>query len=144
MFVRPDEGRLLRWTFGVATPRGHHDVGKSREGDGDEELEIFGMRPSKRSRRTGWTPGEEPWLWDVGRVPNLFGKHQTLAGETLQGAHQLGGGKPHREEVARSLAGQNWPRASATVAVPRRSIFVLAVTVADVAPPAGSRREAHL
>src|ERR1700674_3283409 len=46
--------------------------------------------------------------------------------------------------MASALTGQDRPRATPTAAIPGRSVFVLAIEVTCVTPPARTRREAHL
>src|ERR1700686_1079771 len=81
---------------------------------------------------------------DVRAVPDLFRKHQTLTGKSLERADELGCGETHGKKVARALAGQDGPRAAAPAAVPGRPVLVLAVTVTDVTAPAWAGREADL
>jgi len=136
MSMRPHERRLLRWAFGVAPARGHHDVGETGQRDRDEQLEVLGVRPAKRRSRSVWTPELEAPLRNVPAVPDLFRDHQPLAGETFDGANQLRRRQTHREKVAGAFAGQDRPRPADAAPVPRSPILVLAVPIADVAAPA--------
>src|ERR1700681_4683101 len=96
------------------------------------------MRPAEWRRRTSRPAEKQASLGDVGRIPDLFGKHEPLAGETFERADKLGRRQSHRKKVASSFAGQNGPWPSNAAAVPRRSILMLAVSITDVTTPAGA------
>ncbi len=142
--MRPHECRLLRRTFGVAAAGRHHDVREPGEGNGDQQLEVLRVSPAKWRGGSIWPAETQSPAGNVRPVPDLFRNHQSLPGETFDGADQLSCRQSHREEVTRALAGQNRPRPPAAAAVPRRSILVLAVAITDVPPPAGARGQADL
>src|SRR5258708_24334200 len=85
---------------------------------------------------------DEPPARCVGAIPHLLREHQARARETLQRTDHLGGGQAHREEVPRAFAGEHGPRAAFASPVPRRSVVVLAIAVADIAAPRGAGGQA--
>src|SRR5256885_5930302 len=129
MLVRPDEGGLQRGSLRVTPPGRHHDVRKTRKRDGDEQLEIFSVRPAERASRPVRPAELKPSARHIWPVPQLLREREPLPGEPFQRANQLGCGQPHRERMTRSLAGQDRRRPPPSAAVPKRAILVLSVLV---------------
>ena len=102
------------------------------------------MRPTQWTGRPIWLAELKSAARDIRPIPQLLGQRQTLAGEPLERADQLGRGQAHREEMPRALPGQHRPSAATTTAVPRRAVLVLAVLIAGIASPARTGGQAHL
>src|SRR3981081_3392241 len=104
---------------------------------------MLGVRPDKRHRRAGGSADEEFPLGNVRCIPHLLGNEVAVAGETFEGGEQRfrPNAIPGCQLVMRALAGKQRPRTSDAGAVELLAVLVLAIAIAVIAPPAGSRRQ---
>ncbi len=111
-----------------------------------QQLDVLGMGPDQRHRRSRGPAAEELALGQVVAVPDLLGQQMPVAGEAFERAQQrLGAGSVAGGEfVMRALAGEQRPGPADSGAVEGRPVRMLAIAVAIVAPPARPRRQVDL
>ena len=107
---------------------------------------VLGMCPDEGHGRPRRMADIELAAWNIGAVPDLFGKKARIAGHLLHRVHEmLGGLQPAGGElVMRPLPCQQWPRATNPSPVVRPPIRVLTVSVPLIPVPRGAARRFDL